>query len=62
MSLENWTNEQLLQRWNEISSSFLKLTEEVSPILVKLNKLEKEIYILKEEMISRGVNSETQDT
>ena len=53
IDLSYLNEEEISQRYNQISKEFIELTNFISPYLVKLSKLDKEISILKEEIIRR---------
>jgi hypothetical protein len=52
--METWSEDELVARWRTVSSELIKLTEEVSPTLLKLSKLEREIQVLQQEILRRG--------
>lgn len=56
MSLENLTNEQLEERWEELYPSFVKDAETLKDLLKKLEKKRKEMSLIQEELKKRGVD------
>lgn len=51
--LAHLEEDEIVERYNQISKEFIELTNFITPHLIKLNKLDKEISILKEEMFRR---------
>lgn len=49
------TDDQLLTRWNDVSSRYKELAKSLLPQLQKLNNLEQELISLSEEVGSRGL-------
>lgn len=51
--LSHLSEEEILERFNSISQEYIELSQEISPKLIKLNKLDKEISVLREELERR---------
>lgn len=52
---ENWSSEELLTRFQSVSSDYKVLAEDVMPKLAKLSRAEKELYLLSKEIAKRGL-------
>lgn len=52
---ENWSSEELISRFESVSSDYKVLAEELMPKLAKLSRTEKELYLLSKEIAKRGL-------
>lgn len=59
---ENWSPEELISRFELISSEYKVLAEDVTPKLAKLSRIEKELYLLSKEITKRGLEENANPT
>lgn len=59
---ESWLDEDLIKRYKDISQEFLLISEEIRPKILKISKIEKEIYLLIEEIGKRGIDVDEKES
>ena len=59
---ESWLDEDLIKRYKDISQEFLLISEEMRPKILKISKIEKEIYLLIEEIGKRGIDVDEKES
>lgn len=52
---ENWSDEELLERFGSLATSYKSLADTVLPILSKISVTEKELLLLSKEIDKRGI-------
>lgn len=45
--------DELVARWNSLIDQHKKLSDEIKPLLIKINNTEKELNIIKDELLRR---------
>lgn len=60
-NLSNWSNDDLMRRWDILSEKFVNLTNNLKPLIIELSKIENELIILKNEILNRGLNNEKKE-
>lgn len=55
MSLKNMDSDDLVQRWNQIIGDYLERLAKLRQDLIKIDKLRKELLLIREELVSRNI-------
>ncbi len=55
MSLKNMDGDDLVQRWSQIIGDYLERLAKLRQDLIKIDKLRKELLLIREELVSRNI-------
>jgi len=55
MSLKNMDGDDLVQRWGQIIGDYLERLAKLRQDLIKIDKLRKELLLIREELVSRNI-------
>lgn len=59
--MQNWTNDELVARWKALGAEYAEKSKVLVPLLQKVSNLEKELMVLGQELMKRGINSDKEN-